>query len=159
MPCRLLVVGDGPDAGVMRSESARLHVADKVTFVGSTPNVEPYFAQADVLLLPSASESFGLVALEAMAAGVPVVGSRVGGLSGVVVEGECGRLLPVGDLDGMAAAACELLSQPRLAAAYAEAGRRLAREHHTPADVAAAYGEFYDRARARRAFQVPMGAS
>ena len=158
VPCRLLVVGDGPAAESMHCEAARLGVANAIAFVGATARVESYFAQADILLLPSASESFGMAALEAMAAGVPVVGSRVDGLAGVVVDGVCGRLLPVGDLDGMAAAACELLLQPGLAAAYGDAGRRLARECYAPAGVIAAYGEFYAESRLRHAAELPSGA-
>ena len=158
VPCRLLVVGEGPGAGAMQSEAARLGVANAISFVGATARVESYFAQADILLLPSATESFGMAALEAMAAGVPVVGSRVGGLAGVVAEGVCGRLLPVGDLDGMAAAACELLLQPRLAAAYGDAGRRLARERYASAGVIAAYGAFYAESRVRQAAGLPSGA-
>jgi N-acetyl-alpha-D-glucosaminyl L-malate synthase BshA len=156
--CRLLVVGEGPDAGAMHSEAVRLGVADTISFVGATAHVEPYFAQADLLLLPSACESFGMAALEAMAAGVPVVGTRVGGLTGVVADGVCGRLLPVGDLDGMAAAACELLMQHRLAEAYGDAGRRLARERYAPDGVIAAYRALYDEARARRAAGLLSGA-
>jgi L-malate glycosyltransferase len=151
VPCRLLVVGEGPDAGAMHSEAVRLGIAEAISFVGATAHVGPYFAQADLLLLPSACESFGMAALEAMAAGVPVVGTRVGGLTGVVAEGICGRLLPVGDLDGMAAAACEILMQRRLAEAYGHAGRCLARERFAPDGVIAAYRALYDEARARRA--------
>jgi N-acetyl-alpha-D-glucosaminyl L-malate synthase BshA len=158
VPCRLLVVGDGPDAGGMRAEATRLGVAQAISFVGATARVEHYFAQADVLLLPSASESFGMAALEAMAAGVPVVGSRVDGLAGVVVDGVCGRLLPVGDLDGMAAAACDSLLQPRLAVAYGDAGRRHARECYAPAGVIAAYGEFYAQSQLRHAAGLPSVA-
>lgn len=156
--CRLLVVGEGPDAGAMHSEAIRLGVAHAISFVGATAHVGPYFAQADLLLLPSACESFGMAALEAMAAGVPVVGTRVGGLTGVVADGVCGRLLPVGDLDGMAAAACELLMQHRLAEAYGDAGRRLARERYAPDGVIAAYRALYDESRARRATRLPSEA-
>jgi N-acetyl-alpha-D-glucosaminyl L-malate synthase BshA len=159
VPSRLQVVGDGPDRDAMRTAAARLGVADTISFAGTTASVDRYLAQADVLLLPSASEAFGMAALEAMAAGVPVVGSRVGGLTGLVAEGVCGRLLPVGDLDGMAAAACELLEQPRLAAAYADAGRRLARECFAPAGVIAAYCRLYDQARASRSARLSPVAS
>lgn len=141
--CRLLVVGDGPDADAVRAEADRLGLADRVSLVGATTDVGHYLAQSDLLLLPSGSEAFGMVALEAMAAGVPVVGSRVGGLINLVQEGVCGRLLPVGDLDGMAAAAGELLLTPNLAAAYGEAGRRIARERYAPAEVVAAYVGLY----------------
>jgi rhamnosyl/mannosyltransferase len=99
-----------------------------------------------------------MAALEAMAAGVPVVGTRVGGLTGVVADGVCGRLLPLGDLDGMAAAACELLMQHRLAEAYGRAGRRLARERYAPDGVIAAYRALYDESRARRATRLPSEA-
>ena len=141
--CRLLVVGDGPDADAVRAEANRLGMADRVSMVGATTDVGHYLAQSDLLLLPSASEAFGMVALEAMAAGVPVVGSRVEGLINLVQDGVCGRLLPVGDLDGMAAAAGELLLTPNLAAAYGEAGRRIARERYAPAEVVAAYVGLY----------------
>lgn len=158
VPCRLLMVGDGPDAKAVESEAARLGMADRISMVGATANVGNYFAQADLLLLPSASESFGMAALEAMAAGVPVVGSRVGGLIGVVEEGVCGRLLPVGDLDGMAAAACDLLSQRHLAAAYSEAGRRVARERHAPTGAVTAYEAFYAQTSGCRAASPLAGA-
>jgi N-acetyl-alpha-D-glucosaminyl L-malate synthase BshA len=159
VPSRLQVVGDGPDRDAMQTAAARLGVADEMSFAGSITRVESYLDQADVLLLPSASEAFGMAALEAMAAGVPVVGSRVGGLPGIVVEGVCGRLLPVGDLDGMAAAVCELLLQRQLAAAYADAGRRLARERYAPAGVIAAYCGIYDQARAGGSSRRSPGAS
>jgi len=157
VPCRLLVVGDGPDAGGMQAEATRLGVAQAISFVGATARVERYFAQADVLLLPSASESFGMAALEAMAAGVPVVGSRVDGLAGVVVDGVCGRLLPVGDLDGMAEAACQILLQPELAAAYAEAGQRIARTRFSPDGAIAAYRGLYAATRAGQGTQLSTG--
>ena len=158
LPCRLLVVGDGPDADAIQAEAVRLGIDDAVSLVGAAAHVGAYLAQADLLLLPSASESFGMAALEAMAAGVPVVGSRVGGLTGVVADGVCGRLLSVGDLNGMAEAACEILLSPGLAAAYAEAGREIARTRFSPAGAVAAYCEFYAKARASRAAESATGA-
>ena len=157
LPCRLLVVGEGPDAAAIAAEAARLGVADAVTLAGAKVEVEAALAGADMLLIPSASESFGMAALEAMGAGVPVVGSRVGGLTGVVADGVCGRLLPVGDLDGMAAAACEILRRPGLAAAYGEAGRLLARSSFSPEGAITAYRDLY--ARARRAAERSSEAS
>ncbi len=160
LPCRLLVVGEGPDADALRREAVRLDVADQLCFAGATADVGSFLRQADLLLLPSASESFGMAALEAMAAGVPVVGSRVGGLVEVALDGVCARLLPVGDVAGMAQAACELLLDPRLAAAYGQAGRRIARARYAPAAVADAYLGLYARAlgAAARARGLPCGS-
>lgn len=135
---------------MMRSEALQLGVGKQISFVGATPHVGVYLAQADLLLLPSCSESFGMAALEAMAAGVPVIGSRVGGLEDMVNDGICGRLLPVGDIEGMAAAACELLMDPMLAASFANAGRQLARERYSPAGSVAAYLKLYTQALASR---------
>ena len=158
IPCRLLVVGEGPEASAMRSESVRLGVAEQIHFVGATPHVGAHLAQADLLLLPSASESFGMAALEAMASGVPVIGSLVKGLAEMAEDGVCARLLPVGDLDGMAAAACELLLDPFLAATYADAGRRIARERYAPDKAIASYTEFYKQAKSCRTAPVPLGS-
>jgi glycosyltransferase involved in cell wall biosynthesis len=155
----LLVVGDGPDAAAMRAEAERVGLADAVHLVGATADVGAYLDQADLLLCPSASESFGMAALEAMVAGVPVVGSRVGGLTEVVADDICGRLLPVGDLDGMAEAACQILLQPGLAAAYAEAGRRIARTRFSPDGAIAAYRGLYAATRAGRGTQPFKGAT
>ncbi|MEN9469378.1 MAG: hypothetical protein RL630_1111 [Verrucomicrobiota bacterium] len=150
VPSRLLVVGDGPEASAMRSEALRLGVGERISFVGASSHVGEYLAQADLLLLPSDNESFGMAALEAMAAGVPVVGSRVGGLAEMVEDRICGRLLPVGDIQGMATAVCELLIDHPLAEAYGSAGQRLARERYAPAASITAYLKLYSRALTRR---------
>ena len=83
-PARLLMVGDGPDLGEAQRLAQTLGVADDVLFLGEQDQVVPLLSVADVFLLPSAQESFGLAALEAMACEVPVVASRVGGLPEVV---------------------------------------------------------------------------
>jgi len=158
VPSRLLIVGDGPEASAMRSEALLLGVSERISFVGATPHIGEYLAQADLLLLPSANESFGMAALEAMAAGVPVVGSRVGGLAEMVGDRICGRLLPPGDIQGMAAAACELLIDHPLAEAYASTGQRLARERYAPAASIAAYQKLYARAFANRGMPLPAVA-
>ncbi len=116
-PCTLVMVGDGPDRGAAEDEARLLGVASDVRFLGRIDDVAPLFAAADVYLFPSESESFGLSALEALASGVPVVASRVGGLPGVVQDGITGALRPLGDIEGMAAAALEFLEPTRWAAA------------------------------------------
>lgn len=109
MPASLIMVGDGPERPTAEDAARRLGVEQDVHFLGKIDAVAPLLANADIFLLPSASESFGLSALEALACGVPVVASDVGGIPEVVRPGETGFLRPVGDVDGMANAALGLL--------------------------------------------------
>ena len=92
-----------------------------------------------------------MVALEAMAVGVPIIGTLVKGLADVAEDRVCARLLPVGDLDSMAEAACELLINQELASAYANAGRCLARNRYSPEKALLAYTNFYNKAILRKA--------
>ncbi|MEZ4234727.1 MAG: N-acetyl-alpha-D-glucosaminyl L-malate synthase BshA [Myxococcota bacterium] len=119
---QLVVLGDGPDRPAAEAALARRDLADRVRWVGERADPAPILADADVFLLPSATESFGLVALEALACGVPVVASAVGGLPEVVPEG-AGFLVPPDDLDQMAARVLALLDDPALHARFAAAGR------------------------------------
>lgn len=108
-PATLLMVGDGPDRAKAEARSRELGVDQDVVFLGKVKNpIEPLLI-SDLLLLPSETESFGLVALEAMAAGVPVISSNVGGLAEVNAEGETGHLCEVGHVDQMASRALEVL--------------------------------------------------
>ncbi len=111
---RLILVGDGPDALVAREMGQELGILDRIKFVGIVDRVAPLLARADLFLLPSSTESFGLVALEAMASGVPVIASDVGGIPEVVEHRRTGFLSPVGDVDSMAAHAIELLQNDKL---------------------------------------------
>ena len=110
LPSRLLMVGDGPDVGVAREAAQELGVDDRVYFLGRQERVVELLSQADLFLLPSDRESFGLAALEAMACSVPVIASRTGGLPEVVVEGEAGYLVDPHDLSGMVDAAIAVLA-------------------------------------------------
>jgi N-acetyl-alpha-D-glucosaminyl L-malate synthase BshA len=109
LPARLVLVGDGPDRPEAAAEVARLGLTKDVLFLGRQDSVAELLACADLFLLPSESESFGLSALEAMATGVPVVATRVGGLPEVVEDGESGFLAEVGDIEAMAAAGARVL--------------------------------------------------
>jgi len=120
----LVLVGDGPERIATAAEVERLGLAGEVRFLGKVDAVADLLRAADLFLLPSSSESFGLSALEAMACGVPVVASDVGGLPEVVEDGVSGRLVPVGDVEGMARAAVELLQPERWKAARSAAVRR-----------------------------------
>jgi N-acetyl-alpha-D-glucosaminyl L-malate synthase BshA len=125
LPATLVLVGDGPDRGIAEQEADRLGLRHDVRFLGKVENVADLLREGDLFVLPSQTESFGLAALEAMACGLPVVASRVGGLPEVVTDGESGALCVPGDVAGMTAHAIEILRQPdRLAAMRAAAIRR-----------------------------------
>ncbi len=112
IPATLLMIGDGPDRTEAERESRELGVDGDVRFLGRIDTVAPLLQQSDLFLLPSQSESFGLAALEAMACGAPVVGSRVGGLPELIQDGTCGILEPPGSVEAMARRAAELLRDP-----------------------------------------------
>jgi N-acetyl-alpha-D-glucosaminyl L-malate synthase BshA len=105
----LLMVGEGPERSSAQALGRRLGLTDRMRFLGQQQAIEEIVGLADVFLLPSELESFGLSALEAMARGVPVVGSDAGGLPEVVRHAESGYLLPVGDVEGMATRTIEIL--------------------------------------------------
>lgn len=114
LPAILLLVGDGPEISKVEREVHELGLSGKVKFLGKQENVQEILQISDVFLLPSAQESFGLVALEAMACGVPVIASNAGGLPEVVQDGVTGYLFAVGDIEGMSEAVIRLLKNPML---------------------------------------------
>jgi N-acetyl-alpha-D-glucosaminyl L-malate synthase BshA len=145
IPSVLVMVGDGPDRVEAEEEARRLGVSSDVYFLGKLESVAPLLASADLFLLPSAHESFGLSALEALATGVPVIGTREGGLPEVVRHGETGSLCTVGDIEGMARAAIELLQPGRWETASTLAAAD-ARARFGLEEVVAQYESFYTRA-------------
>ena len=141
----LILVGDGPDQAACRARVAELGIHDKVTFLGERDELPELLAQACVFTLASASESFGLSALEAMSCGTPVVATDVGGVSEVVTHGKTGLLAAADDPEGYARHLANALFDPDLAqrmgtAARADALARFRREH-----VVQAYEELYER--------------
>ena len=142
VPSRLVLVGDGPDRPVAEREAEALGIASRVRFLGKVEDVAQAMRWADLYLLPSEVESFGLSALEALATGVPVVGTSAGGLPEVVEHGVSGFLGPVGDVDALAEGAIGLLADGGRWRAASEAARRRAAEFATER-VVPLYERFY----------------
>lgn len=145
MDARLILVGDGPEAPVAEQTAAELGVLDRVTFVGVVDRVASLLEAADLFLLPSATESFGLAALEAMASGVPVIASDVGGLPEVVEHRTSGYLAPVGDVDQMAKYAIDLLSDWPRRKAFAHAAKERAAAVFDHRKIVPQYEAIYER--------------
>jgi len=146
---RLLMVGDGPDRARVERYCRDNGICDSITFIGSLPLVEEVLVGADLFLLPSESESFGLAALEALACKVPVIATTVGGIPEVVVDGECGFLRDVGNVDSMAAAALRILLDEDLRNAMGESGRRRAVQVFSQDAVVSRYRALYERVTGR----------
>ncbi len=144
IPAKLLLVGEGPERLFVQQLVRELKLGADVLFLGELDQLEPIFLCADLFLLPSEQESFGLTALEAMACGVPVIASDVGGLPEVVVPGETGWLYPVGDVAAMAAGAVSLLADPARHALFRDAARKRAEGSFNADDIVPRYEAFYE---------------
>ena len=144
-PSRLVLVGDGPERPRVLMRAEELGVRDRVMFLGKHTSVHEVLSCADLFLLPSASESFGLVALEAMACGAPVVASNVGGLPEVIEHGTSGYMFDVGDIDAMAEAGLRILGDDEHWRSLSEAGRALAEERFSSERVVPQYERYYEQ--------------
>ena len=142
---RLLMVGDGPERPKAEWLANTHGVAEDVIFVGKQNDMNQLLAISDILLLPSELESFGLVALEAMACEVPVVATRVGGIPEVVRHGVDGFLYEVGDVASMAEGCLSILDDPQLHANLGKAARDHARRDFCATKIVLQYEEMYRR--------------
>ncbi len=145
MPARLLLVGDGPDRAKAEERCRRAGTCGSVTFLGNIAAVEEVLHRADLFLLPSESESFGLAALEALSCAVPVVASTAGGIPEVVRDGVDGLLFPVGDVAAMGAGAIGLLTDPERHARFAAAAREGAVARFAQERIVGQYRALYER--------------
>jgi N-acetyl-alpha-D-glucosaminyl L-malate synthase BshA len=145
MPARLLMVGDGPELSLAQQRVSELGLTGRVDFLGRQDGIEAILPAADIFLLPSDAESFGLAALEAQACEVPVVGAAAGGLPEVVEHGVTGYLAPVGDVEGMARYALMILGESERREAMGAAARSRARERFEEAAIVAQYEACYER--------------
>lgn len=142
---RLIMVGDGPELSAVTYRAEQLGMNGSVVFVGKQANISDYLGIADVFLLPSELESFGLAALEAQACEVPVIATRIGGIPEVVNDGESGFLSDVGDVDKMSADTLHLLGNEELRRGFGEKGRELAVQRYSTSKIIPQYIAFYEK--------------
>jgi glycosyltransferase involved in cell wall biosynthesis len=144
-PLRLLVAGSGPFEAAYRQQVAALGCEEIVHFLGFRNDVSDLMTAADLVLLPSVAEAFGLAAAEALYLGVPVVATRVGGIPEIVSDGIDGVLVPPADSGALADAIVELLSDEPRRLKLAGAGRAKVGERFRFEDMVRRYEELYDR--------------
>ena len=149
LPSRLMLIGDGPDRSLAEHLARQYRVQDRVHFLGKQDNVFELLPLADLMLMPSEMESFGLAALEAMASSVPAIATRVGGVPELITDGVNGCLLPVGDVEGMAAAALALLRKPARLAELGQRARRTAQDHFCASRIIPLYARYYEEVLSR----------
>jgi N-acetyl-alpha-D-glucosaminyl L-malate synthase BshA len=144
VPARLVLVGDGPERSAAEWLARDLKIQDRIHFLGKQEKVNELLPLADLLLMPSELESFGLAALEAMACKVPSIATRVGGVPELIDDGITGMLYPVGDVDAMAAGALSLLKDRDRLQAIREAGRKTAQTRFCSTLVVPQYLRYYE---------------
>jgi L-malate glycosyltransferase len=143
IPAVLLMVGDGPERSCAEWIARSKGIEKKVHFLGKRSNIEELIASADLLLLPSENESFGLVALEAMACEVPVVVSEVGGLPEVITDGNEGYLVKTGEVERMSQCALQVLSDERARREMGRRARASARSRFCSTKIIPQYEAYY----------------
>lgn len=145
VPSKLVMIGDGPERISAVGVAKQLGIADRIEYLGNYQNIESVIPCADLVFQPSEHESFGLVPLEAMACGVPVLGTASGGICEVVEHGVTGYLCEVGDIESMARYAVEILTNPDRAREMGHCGReranRLFSEEKIVGEYEVLYGE------------------
>jgi N-acetyl-alpha-D-glucosaminyl L-malate synthase BshA len=144
MPAQLVLIGDGPDRSAAEWLAHDLGIQAKVHFMGKLERVHEVLPLADILLMPSELESFGLAALEAMACKVPSIATRVGGVPELIDDGVTGLLYPVGDIEGMSLGALGLLKDRERLNAMREAGRKTAQKRFCSSLVVPHYVRYYE---------------
>ena len=159
LPAKLLLVGDGPDRSACEILTRELQLQDHIRFLGKQLELVPILSAADLMLMPSQSESFGLSALEAMACEVPVVSSSVGGLPELQVHGETGFIAEIGDIDRMARYAIDLLTNEAKRAMFGQAGRQRAVDHFDVHAIVTQYEDYYTQCLAGKSVAFPAAES
>ncbi|MBU1317973.1 MAG: N-acetyl-alpha-D-glucosaminyl L-malate synthase BshA [candidate division Zixibacteria bacterium] len=143
MPSKLLLIGEGPEITSARDRVAQYHLTDDVLFLGNQDKVEDILTVGDLFLLPSEHESFGLAALEALACGVPVIGTSHTGIPELVDDGKSGYVLELGDTETMAIRGLELLSDPEMHRQFSEHARKSVTTRFEKSMIVKQYESFY----------------
>jgi len=142
---RLVMVGDGPELSAVRYRGEQLGMNGNIGYVGKQANIADYMGVADVFLLPSELESFGLAALEAQACEAPVIATRIGGIPEVVTDGETGFLSDIGDVEKMSGDVLRLLGDDELRKTFGRHGRELALSRYSTSKIIPQYIAFYEK--------------
>jgi glycosyltransferase involved in cell wall biosynthesis len=127
----LTIVGDGPESVALSALAVELGVDNQIRFIGFSNDIWSYLSKSKIFILPSRIEPFGIVVLEAMAAGVPIIATRADGPSSLIEDGLNGILIPIGDIDAMAKAMIALLRDQDLCLRLSEAGLKTAELFHS----------------------------
>lgn len=143
VPSVLVLIGDGPDRSNCELVARELGIYNSIKFLGKQAELPELLSCADLFLMPSQSESFGLSALEAMACEVPVISSSVGGLPELVAHNQTGYIAEIGDIERMAKYAVELLTNETKRAQFAHAGRKRAEEEFNLDKIVSEYENYY----------------
>ncbi len=145
-----MLVGEGPDLPKIQAKISEMGLDDKVRFLGRQDEIAQVISLADLLLLPSEKESFGLVALEAMACGVPTIGSQTGGIPELIEHGKTGFIAPIGDTETMANYAIKLLSDDRMVEQFRQACLETACKDFCKDSITSQYEDIYYRVLGRK---------
>ncbi|MEM1282636.1 MAG: N-acetyl-alpha-D-glucosaminyl L-malate synthase BshA [Chlamydiota bacterium] len=145
IPSKLLLLGTGPDINAVRRYIQKQELEKSVHFLGVSREIDPYISCSDLFLLPSEQESFGLVALESMSYGVPVVASKVGGVPEVVIDGECGYLETCGDINALSDKTLKILTNDQLHHEMSLKAMERAKMFFSADQIVPQYEELYER--------------
>ncbi|WP_026694847.1 N-acetyl-alpha-D-glucosaminyl L-malate synthase BshA [Peribacillus kribbensis] len=145
VPAKLLLVGDGPEMRTVCRLAGELGIEEQIVFLGKQDNLEELYSISDLVLLLSQKESFGLVLIEAMACGVPAIGTRIGGIPEVIEDGVNGYLCEVGDYKKAAELSISLLGDPALHQEFSRAAIASVRKNFSAAGIVKQYEDMYDK--------------
>jgi len=145
VPAKLILIGDGPDRTECERLARELGLEKDVIFLGKQDALPQILACADLFLIPSQSESFGLAALEAMAVGLPVISSSVGGLPEVITHNHSGFIAEIGDVKRMAKYTIDLLTNEKKYSIFSDNARATAVEKFSTEKIVPHYESYYEK--------------
>lgn len=145
LPAKLLLVGDGPEMTVICQLVQKLQLTDHVLFLGKQKNVEELYSISDLMLLLSKKESFGLAILEAMACGVPCIGTNVGGIPEVISHGQTGYICEVGDITSIANDALHILQDEKTKQYFSKNAVEVVKKHFSAEEIVTQYERIYEK--------------